>query len=151
MPLVLHGRQLAGDHLHSLVHGLPLQGAVDIGDVHLVRHEGGQARDALWYPAELQFFVGRGMAPMLLHPFVQHVRADLALDELKGASAHHLLPVELFAPGIPTRLTLHDQVGVGGDHIEKLWHRLLEVKDDLVVVTDLHALCDFPEHLLDAI
>ena len=79
------------------------------------------------------------------------MRADLALDECKGARAHHLLPVELLAPGIPTRLTLHDQVGIGGDHIEKFWHRLLEVKDDLVVVADLHALGDFPGHLLDRI
>ena len=88
---------------------------------------------------------------MVFHPLVQHVRAHLALDEFEGTGAHHLLPVEFLAPGIPARLALHRQFAVGRDVIDKLRHHLLEVEHDLVFVNGLHALFDFPGHLLYAV
>src|SRR5438128_9825812 len=48
----------------------------------------------------------------------------------------------------PARLALHRQFAVGRDVINKLRHHLLEVEHDLVVVNGLHALFDFPGHLL---
>jgi hypothetical protein len=75
------------------------------------------------------------------------VRAYLALDELEGPGAYHLLPIEFLAAGIPARLALHHQIGVSADHLNKLRHRLLEVEHDFVVVNDLHTLVSFLGHL----
>ena len=75
---------------------------------------------------------------MIFDPLVEHVRAHLALHELEGARAHHLLAVELFAPGVPARLALDWQVGVGGDGLDKLWCHLCEPEHHRVVVDDFY-------------
>src|SRR5215471_9830473 len=124
-----------------------LQGPWHVCDVHFATEQGGQPGDVLRYPAELQLFALRGLAPVVLDPLVEYVRAQLALDELEGAGAHHLLAVERFAPGVPARLALDHQVRVGGEGLDELWRHLSEVEDDLVVIDDLHRLCHFPGHL----
>ena len=87
---------------------------------------------------------------MVFHPLVEHVRAHLALDELEGAGAHHLLAVQLFASGIPAGFALDHQVGIGRNRLHELRRRLFEAEHHLVV-DHLHALRHFPGHLLDSI
>ena len=85
---------------------------------------------------------------MVFDPLVEHVRADLRSTNSKGTGTDHLLPVELLAAGIPARLALHHQVSIGRDVLDKLRSRLLEVKDDRVIINDLYPLLDFLRHLL---
>src|SRR5262249_27590239 len=96
-----------------------------------------------WHPAELEFFDLRGFAPMVFDALVEHVRTDFAFDKLEGARPHHLLPIQLLAASIPAHLTLHHQVGIGRDILQELWSRLVEVKDDSMIINDLYPLFNF--------
>ncbi len=147
-PLVANGRQLARDDLHALVRGILLQGAIDIGDVHLSGNERRQAGHPLGHPAELEFFILRGLAPVVFHPLVEHVRAHLALDKLKGARAHHLLAIEFLTPGVPARFALHHQITFGGEAIDEFRRDNFGVDNHLMIIDDLHHLLDFFRYLL---
>src|SRR5262249_16268038 len=92
----------------------------------------------------------RGLAPVVRDPLVEYMRARLALDEFKGARAHDLLAVEILASGVPARLALDHQVGVGGDGLDELWCHLCEVEDDRVVVDDFYSLRHFLRHVRDS-
>src|SRR4029453_4128245 len=100
--------------------------------VSLPRQQGRQARDPLRDPAELEFAVFRGLAPVVVHALIEDMRAKLALDKLEGASAPPLLPGEVLTAGIPARFALHRQILNRGDVLDKFRHHLLEVEDDRV-------------------
>src|SRR5262249_7859645 len=84
---------------------------------------------------------------VILHPLVQDIRADLALDKLEGAGTYHLLPIQFLAASIPAGFALHHQVSVRRDVLDKLRSGLLEVKADGVIINDLYPLLDFLRRL----
>ena len=75
----------------------------------------------------------------MLDPFIEHMRAHLALDKFKGTRTNDFLAIQLFAPGIPARLAFHGQVSIGRDHLEKFRRHKLEMKDHLMIVGDLNS------------
>ncbi len=84
------GGETTGDDLHAFGGGVALQGAWDVGDMNFPVEQGGEPCHVFRHPTELEFLELRRLAPVILHPLVEDVRADLALDELEGTRAHHL-------------------------------------------------------------
>ena len=74
------------------------------------REQRRQAGHSLGDPAECEFWDLWRVPPVLGHPAVEDMGADLALDKREGSRPHDLLAIQRLAPDIPARLALHHQV-----------------------------------------
>ena len=113
---------------------------VDLGNLHLVGEQIGQARSRLGCVDLLQFGPVGCLAPVVFHAGVEYIpaHAKLAALELPGAIAGGPVDVSLLALSVPLVLAVHEVVALlTGDHEVHGGFGTQQVELNGVVVDDL--------------